>query len=899
MDPKTLENSANFSILEHYGTNITNEKYITNPAIGRDEEIKKLILVLLTPEKSAILIGKPGIGKTAVVEGLAFRLQRNDVPEALKGYHIVNLKTASLLGTMPNGESKVQRMIDELKTKEKIILFIDEIHMLIGATDTSAVDFANIFKEGLGRGSIKVIGATTTEEYERYILRDKAFTRRFQKIDIPEPSEAEVVKIMMGTLPKFEAQTGRKMKYTNFLKERIMTFIVSITSEYKRVYALGSRYPDVSLTLLKQAFSYTVYDNREYVNILDVRKAIENSKNIYPDVIKKELVNFDIEFKDLILEENGEKAIEEWRKDDIAIQEKEEVVQNIQPNIEESPVVKEEPKNIKKATVGKIEFSYGFNEVLNSFDNSKKIDEELFSTGIDTIIDNRGVVPTEFYVTDEITKGGADNFLFGGVNDLNYVESKTPQEEVYRVAKPRGVYKKEEGENMTKRERMDIKDLNFDKYHNFFQNDNQSSGGYDEATGRNPVDDFVAGYGGNLPNDNYYNPGYQDEYQEGYDNQYDQGAYYPDPYGNNQSYTDQGYDQGYADPYQGAGYDPYNQNYQVGYNDPYLQPPYYPGPYNQGYQQPSNTQSFLNPMNNQQPQTETLFGAPMSGVNMTVQPQPNFDNLVTNSMRIKSGKIVDEFPTFEKLQNLKNITNSVIGDVQSGVKENNMFMESNNRGVFDNSGEQPNNSQPFNPFGVPNQPTVQDFNQFSPSPQQVTQPNQFMMPTPVQNSFSIQPPNQPINPMPINNFLPTNDSVNMPVNNSFLPNEPESKQNFIPGLNPSIQQNLNQANSFPNINMGNNTAAQNDSNKKWKFIDNTEPTPSQNNTSFSSLPVANNNNNQQPEGQFLDFGELNKGKIKQEESSKYITVAEEVKPTADLTIEGNQKEEKYFDDFFE
>ena len=228
-----------FSILDRYGENYTEKEYITNPAIGRDEQIKQLILVLLTPEKSAILTGKPGIGKTAIVEGLAYAIQQNDVPDALKGYTIINIKTASLLGTMPDGESKVQIMIDELKEKEKIILFIDEIHMLIGANDTSSMDFANIFKEGLGRGSIKVVGATTSDEYERYILRDKAFTRRFQRVDVPEPTREETIKILMGVLPKLHNDTGAKMKYTSFIQELIMTFIVDLTSEYKRVYEIG------------------------------------------------------------------------------------------------------------------------------------------------------------------------------------------------------------------------------------------------------------------------------------------------------------------------------------------------------------------------------------------------------------------------------------------------------------------------------------------------------------------------------------------------------------------------------------------------------------------------------------------------------------------------------------
>ena len=137
-----MDGESKFSILERYGENYTEKEYITNPAIGRDQQIKELLLILLTPEKSAILVGKPGIGKTAIVEGLAYAIQRKEVPDALVGYTIINIKTASLLGTMPSGESKVQKMIDELKLREKIILFVDEIHMLIGATDSSSLDFA-------------------------------------------------------------------------------------------------------------------------------------------------------------------------------------------------------------------------------------------------------------------------------------------------------------------------------------------------------------------------------------------------------------------------------------------------------------------------------------------------------------------------------------------------------------------------------------------------------------------------------------------------------------------------------------------------------------------------------------------------------------------------------------
>jgi len=297
------QKEGKISVLARYGEDFCARDYITNPAIGRAEEIKQLILILLTPEKSGILIGKPGIGKTSIVEGLAYQLQRNNVPEALKGYRIVSVKTSSLLGSLPTGETRLQTLVDELKELDKIILFIDEIHMLVGATNESAMDFANMFKESLGRGSIKVIGATTTEEYERYILRDKAFVRRFQKVEVEEPNREHTIKILLGTLPKIEKTTGARLKYSEFMKNQIMSFIVDITTEYKRIYGIGSRYPDICLTLLSQAFSQAVFANRSEVNINDIRKAIENSKNIYPDVIRKELVNFDQKFKDLIREE--------------------------------------------------------------------------------------------------------------------------------------------------------------------------------------------------------------------------------------------------------------------------------------------------------------------------------------------------------------------------------------------------------------------------------------------------------------------------------------------------------------------------------------------------------------------------------------------------------------------
>lgn len=292
----------NESILEKYGENLTQVKYLVNPAVARDKELRELVMVLLTPEKSAVLVGKPGIGKTAIVEGLAYRLQLGDIPNALRGYSVYKISTPSLVGSY-DGENRVMALVNELKNKEKIILFIDEIHMLMGASSQGPMDLANMFKEGLSRGSVKLIGATTVDEYERYILRDKAFLRRFEKIDIAEPTQEMCVQILMRTVPKIESQTGVVLPYTDFIKEQIMKFIVNMTSEYKRVYEISSRYPDIALVVLRQAFSAALYDNSMQVGFKHIYEAIRTTKAVYPDVIKKELVVFKEVFKDELANE--------------------------------------------------------------------------------------------------------------------------------------------------------------------------------------------------------------------------------------------------------------------------------------------------------------------------------------------------------------------------------------------------------------------------------------------------------------------------------------------------------------------------------------------------------------------------------------------------------------------
>ena len=293
------------SMIERYGEDLTKKEYITDPAIARDKEIKDCMLILLTPEKSALLVGKAGIGKTAIVEGIAYRIQKGLVPNALIGWSIVKVNITSLIGeTQSEGqtENRIDLLVQELAQRPKTILFIDETHLLVNRQ--GGLDFANMLKSGLDRGTIKMIGATTTEEYETYILRDRAFLRRFQKVDVLEASQDDCVKILMGTYPKLEKQLGVKLNYSPFIIEKIMRFIVEMTDEYKRIYEISNRYPDICLTLIANAFTYALYDNSNVVTIKHFYKAICNAKSIYPDALVKEKQRFITTFNDLLKNEN-------------------------------------------------------------------------------------------------------------------------------------------------------------------------------------------------------------------------------------------------------------------------------------------------------------------------------------------------------------------------------------------------------------------------------------------------------------------------------------------------------------------------------------------------------------------------------------------------------------------
>ncbi len=215
----TQNPEATYEVLEKYGRDLVSDARSgkLDPVIGRDEEIRRAIRILSRKTKNnPVLIGEPGIGKTAIVEGLAQRIVKNDIPDTLKDKTIFELDMASLVaGAKYRGEfeERLKAVLNEIKKSEgKIILFIDEIHTIVGAGKTEgAMDAGNLLKPMLARGELHCIGATTLDEYRKYIEKDPALERRFQKILVEEPTMEDTVSILRGLKERFEVHHGVKI----------------------------------------------------------------------------------------------------------------------------------------------------------------------------------------------------------------------------------------------------------------------------------------------------------------------------------------------------------------------------------------------------------------------------------------------------------------------------------------------------------------------------------------------------------------------------------------------------------------------------------------------------------------------------------------------------------------
>lgn len=236
---------------DYYELNEIGEKLVgTNKLIGRDKEINSIIEILLRKNKNnPILIGEAGVGKSAIVEELARRIDASLVPEKLRGKKIISVDMASMLSnTKYRGEfeTRLNNIIKEIKKSKNIILFIDEIHTIVktGGGEGS-IDAANILKPYLANDKIKIIGATTTMEYEKFIAPDKALSRRFQSVMVSEPSESETIQILLGVKTSYEAYHNVKISDDNIKN------IVHLANKYMYI----NHNPDKSLDLLDTVLS--------------------------------------------------------------------------------------------------------------------------------------------------------------------------------------------------------------------------------------------------------------------------------------------------------------------------------------------------------------------------------------------------------------------------------------------------------------------------------------------------------------------------------------------------------------------------------------------------------------------------------------------------------------------
>ena len=249
--PVTSDNPEDsYDALKKYGTDLVERARTKelDPVIGRDAEIRNVIRILSRKTKNnPVLIGEPGVGKTAIAEGLAEKIAAGDVPEELIDKRILLLDLSGMVaGTKYRGEfeERIRAVLDEVRRDGNVILFIDELHTIVGAGSAEgAVDAANILKPALGRGEIRVIGATTLEEYRKFIEKDAALERRFQSVQVGEPDEKQAMQILQGLRPKYEAYHGLS------IEDEALRTAVTLSKRY-----LPDRFlPDKAIDLIDEA----------------------------------------------------------------------------------------------------------------------------------------------------------------------------------------------------------------------------------------------------------------------------------------------------------------------------------------------------------------------------------------------------------------------------------------------------------------------------------------------------------------------------------------------------------------------------------------------------------------------------------------------------------------------
>ena len=397
--------------LEKFGRDLTQEarEGKIDPVIGRDAEIRNALRILSRRKKNnPVLIGQPGVGKTAIVEGLAQRIINNDVPEPLQGRRIFSLDMGALVaGAKYRGqfEERLKAVIEEVKKSDgQIIMFIDEIHTIVGAGKSEgAMDASNIMKPMLARGEIKVIGATTLNEYREYIEKDGALERRFQKVMVDEPSVEDTISILRGI----------KEKYEIFHGIRIQDSAVIAAAELSDRYISDRFLPDKAIDLMDEACATVrteidtmpAYLDEQKRKLLQLQIEITALKKEDDDYSKKRLADLEKELADL--SESFNEDFLKWKEQKSAIDD----VKTIKEEIDKVKVEIDQAERsydfekLSELKYGKlVELENKLKEASDSNSDDSSIKEEVTDEDVADVVSSWTNIPVSKLVETERTK---------------------------------------------------------------------------------------------------------------------------------------------------------------------------------------------------------------------------------------------------------------------------------------------------------------------------------------------------------------------------------------------------------------------------------------------------------------------------------------------------------------